>query len=157
MSSPSRRLNYRQLLKDGGFFDRDLEKRKQAVPLIENLYKERGYIDVKVDPPRNELDEASKTVRIVFRVTEGSLYRFGQLSFDGNREFEEAELLRRLSIESEAPFKVKTVQQAQQTLQDLYRKTGYNDVAIQYSQAKDAEKKTRRRDLQHSGKLPADI
>lgn len=53
------------LLKDGGFFDRDLKKRKQAVPLIENLYKERGYIDVEVESPRNELNEQSKIVRIV--------------------------------------------------------------------------------------------
>lgn len=34
------------LLKDGGFFDRDLKKRKHALPLIENFYKECGYIDV---------------------------------------------------------------------------------------------------------------
>src|SRR5215510_107544 len=70
------------LLKQGGFFDRDLKKRKQAVPLIENLYKERGYIDVNVEPPRNELNEESKTVRIVFPVTEGPLYRFGRVSFN---------------------------------------------------------------------------
>ena len=74
-------------------------------------------------------------------MTEGSLYRFGQLSFDGNKEFEEAELYAVCPL-NQAPFKVKTAQQAQQTLQDLYRKTGYNDVAIQYSQAKDADKKS---------------
>ena len=128
------------LLKGSGFFDRDLKKRKQAVPLIENLYRERGYIDVKVDPPRNELNEESKTVRIVFRVTEGPLYRFGQISFDGNREFIDADLIKRLSIGPEAPFGFKTVQRGQQTLQDLYRKIGYNDVAIQYSQVKDVPK-----------------
>jgi outer membrane protein assembly complex protein YaeT len=129
-----------ELLKGSGFFDRDLKKRKQAVPLIENLYKERGYIDVKVDPPRNELNEESQAVRIVFRVTEGPLYRFGEISFDGNAEFTDADLLRRLSIGSEAPFGFKTVQRGQQTLQDLYRKIGYNDVAIQYSQVKDVPK-----------------
>ena len=59
MSRPSRRMNCKRCLKDGGFFDRDLKKRKQAVPLIENLYKERGYIDVKVEPPRNELNESN--------------------------------------------------------------------------------------------------
>ena len=129
-----------KVLKDGGFFDRDLTKRKQAVPLLENLYRELGYIDVNVEPPQNELDEASNTVRIVFRVTEGPLYRFGELGFDGNEEFNDADLAGRLSIEPETPFKARTVQQAQQTLQDLYRKTGYDDVEIQYRQAKDADK-----------------
>src|SRR6185295_10343815 len=97
------------LLKNGGFLDRNPEKRKQAVPLIENLYKERGYIDANVESPRNELNEESKTVRIVFRVTEGPLYRFGQIHFEGNAEFTEAELVTRFSIEPEAPFDFKTV------------------------------------------------
>jgi outer membrane protein assembly complex protein YaeT len=129
------------VLKDAGFFDRDLKKRKQAVSLIENLYKERGYIDVSVEPPRNELDETSKTVRMVFRITEGPLYRFGQITFEGNTEFTDAALRGRFSFESEAPFQFKAVKEAQQRLQDLYRKTGYNDVAIQYSQVKDVPKK----------------
>jgi outer membrane protein assembly complex protein YaeT len=128
------------LLKQGGFFDRDLKKRKQAVPLIENLYKERGYIDVNVEPPRNELNEESKTVRIVFRVTEGPLYRFGRVSFKGSAEFTEADLMSRSSIPSEGAFEFRLVQQTQQKIQDLYRKTGYNDVAIQYTQLKDVPK-----------------
>ena len=37
-------------------------------------------------------------------MTEGPLYRFGQISFDGNTEFEDADLINRLSIESEGPF-----------------------------------------------------
>src|SRR5262249_39394630 len=125
------------LLKQGGFFDRDLKKRKQAVPLIENLYKELGYIDVNVELPRNELHEESKTVRIVFPVTEGPLYRFGRIGFTGNAEFTEADLMSRSSIPSEGAFEFKLVQQTQQKIQDLYRKTGYNDVAIQYTQLKD--------------------
>src|SRR5262245_18101450 len=128
------------LLKQGGFFDRNLKKRKQAVPLIENLYKERGYIDVNVEPPRNELNEESKTVRIVLRVTEGPLYRFGRVSFKGSAQFTEADLTSRSSIPSEGPFDFKLVQQTRQKIQDLYRKTGYNDVAIQYTQVKDVPK-----------------
>jgi outer membrane protein assembly complex protein YaeT len=128
------------LLKQGGFFDRDLKKRKQAVPLIENLYKERGYVDVNVEPPRNELNEESKTVRIVFRVTEGPLYRFGRVSFTGNAEFTEADLLSRFSIPSEGPFEFKLVQQTQQKIQDLYRKTGYDDVSVHYTQVNDVPK-----------------
>ena len=129
------------LLKNGGFFDRDPKKRKQAAALIENLYKERGYIDANVEPPRNELNEESKTVRIVFSVTEGPLYRFGQISFDGNAEFTDADLMSRFSIPSEAPFQFKRVQETQQRLQDLYRKTGYNDVVVQYTQVKDVPKR----------------
>ena len=128
------------LLKISGFLDRDLEKRKQAVPLIENLYKDRGYIDAGVEAPRNESNDETKTVRIVFRVTEGPLYRFGQIGFEGNQEFSDGELISRFPIPSEGPFEFKTVQQTQQKLQDLYRKSGYNDVAIQYSQVKDIPK-----------------
>jgi len=125
------------LLKDSGFFDQDLKKRKQAVPLIENLYRERGYLDVRVQAPRNELSEDSKTVQIVFDITEGPLYRFGEIKFEGNREFEDDYLLGRLSIDPEGPFSFKTVQQGQQTLRDLYQRAGYAEAAIEYSQVKD--------------------
>lgn len=128
------------LLKLAGFFDRDLKKRKQAIPLIENLYKERGYIDVSVEPPRNELNEDSRMVRIVFRVSEGPLYRFGEIRLEGNEEFTDADLLNRFPIPSEGAFDFRLVQQTQQKLQSLYRKTGYDDVAIQYTQAKDVRK-----------------
>src|SRR4030095_12741606 len=102
------------LLKDSGFFDRDLKKRKQAVPLIENLYKDRGYIDVSVEAPRNESNDETKTVRIVFRVTEGPLYRFGQINYEGNQEFTDSDLIGRFPIPSEGPFEFKTIQQTQQ-------------------------------------------
>jgi len=127
-------------LKNSGFFDDDPKKREQAVPLIENLYKKRGYIDVSVEAPRNELNAESKTVRIVFSVTEGPLYRFGQIRFEGNEEFADADLASRVSIEPEAPFDFKTVQQTQQKLQDLYRRAGYDDAVIQYNQVKDVPK-----------------
>ena len=129
------------LLKTGGFFERDPNKRQQAPTLIENLYKERGYIDATVEPPRNELNEDSKTVQIVFRVTEGPLYRFGQISFEGNTEFTAVDLRNRFRIAAEAPFQFKTVQETQQRVEDLYRKTGYNDVVVQYTQVKDVPRR----------------
>src|SRR5262249_31954781 len=130
------------ILKNGGFFERDPKKRKQAPALLENLYKDRGYIDVSVDSPRNELDAESQTVRIVFRVKEGPLYRFGQISFEGNSEFSSADLMSRLRIAPEAPFQFKRVQEIQQRIEDLYRKNGYNDAVVEYTQVKDISKLT---------------
>jgi outer membrane protein assembly complex protein YaeT len=129
------------VLKDRGLFEGDLQKRKEAPSWIANVYRDRGYIDVNVDSPRNELIQDSKTVVIVFPVTEGPLYRFGEITFEGNTEYTDADLLTRFPFESESPFRFETVQDTQRKLQDLYRKNGYNDVAIQYSQVKDVSKK----------------
>src|SRR5204862_6982828 len=44
-------------------------------------------------------------------------------------------------IAAEAPFQFKTVQETQQRVEDLYRKTGYNDVVVQYTQVKDVPRR----------------
>jgi outer membrane protein assembly complex protein YaeT len=125
-----------KLVKDGGFFDHGPKERDQAIPTIENAFKERGYIDVKVEPPRMQLDEEAGTAKAVFLVTEGGLYHFGNIYFEGNSEFPDEDLARRIKIGSEAVFQLATVTKAQQTLQELYRKTGYSDSTILYSQTK---------------------
>lgn len=130
-----------KLLKDGGYFDHGSKERDRAIPPMEALYKERGYLDAKIELPHFELDEAAGTARTVIRVMEGSLYRIGRFNFQGNAEFKSNDLSERIRIEPEAAFQLETVRKAQQTLEETYRKTGYHDVVILYRTIKDSSKK----------------
>jgi hypothetical protein len=55
-----------QLLKNGGFFDRDLQKETSG-PIDRKPVQRAWHIDVKVEPPRNELDETSKPFGLSLR------------------------------------------------------------------------------------------
>ena len=129
------------LLKSIGYFNQGPEERDQAVPSIESFFRERGFIDVKAEPPSGQLNEQTRKLTMVFRVTEGGLYHFGEIRFQGNAEFTNDALSKQIGIGPETVFHLSTANAAKQTLQELYRKTGYNDASIQFSQVKDASRR----------------
>jgi outer membrane protein assembly complex protein YaeT len=129
------------LLKSVGYFNQGPEEREQAVPSIENTYRERGYLDVKVDPPAGQLNEQTRILTMVFRVTEGGLYHFGDIRFRGNAEFTDDALSKKIGIGPESVFQLSTANKARQILQVLYRKTGYSDASVQFSQVKDVSRR----------------
>ena len=129
------------ILQAGGYFKQGSREREQAIPAIENFYRERGFIDVKVEPPTNRMDESTRTMTTVFHVTEGGLYHFGEVSFQGNAEFTSEALLMKIKIGPETVFQLPAATKARQTLQELYRNTGYNNSIIQFSQFKNADRR----------------
>ena len=123
-------------------FNRGPRERKQAIPAIENAYQERGYIDVKVEQPFNQLDETSGAAKAVFRVTEGELYHYEKIDFQGNAAFTSEDLSMRIGIGPNTAFQEASSRKAEDTLQELYRKTGYHDAVIMYSQVKNVSAQT---------------
>jgi len=107
------------------------------LPAMESYYRGRGFIDVNVDHPDGQLDNQNGTLMTAFRVTEGRLYYFGAIRFQGNAEFTDEVLLKNIKIGAETAFQQTTVVKARQTLQELYRKTGYNDATVQFTQVRD--------------------
>jgi outer membrane protein assembly complex protein YaeT len=129
------------LLKDVGFFKQGTREREQAVPAIESIYRERGFIDVKVAAPTSRLDEQSRTLTTTFQIEEGGLYRFGSILFQGNSEFTSEALLLKIEISPDSAFHLANANKARQFLEELYRKTGYNDANVQFTQIKEASAK----------------
>jgi len=129
------------MLQAAGFFKQGPREREQAIPAIESFYRERGFIDVKVEPPTSQLNEGSRTLTTVFRVNEGGRYHFGEVRFQGNAEFTSEELLMKIKIGPETVFQLPAATKGRQTLQELYRKAGYNDSAIQFTQVKDVDRR----------------
>ena len=129
------------LLKSAGYFNQGPREREQAIPAIEGFYRERGFIDVKVDSPAGRMDDLNRILTTEFPITEGGLYHFGEIRFQGNAEFTDDTLLKNIKIGAETVFQQSTVVKARQALQELYRKTGYNDATVQFTQVRDASRK----------------
>jgi outer membrane protein insertion porin family len=121
--------------------DTDLER-------IRELYKDRGYVDIKVGSPKisyikNKKDEV-RGVKIDIPVTEGELYDFGNITLTGNKVFYTSQiqkLFKNLSIPGKTVYKlfgsnkrdlvkgkiysITTLKLAMLRIQDLYGSEGY--------------------------------
>ncbi|HET9129544.1 MAG TPA: BamA/TamA family outer membrane protein, partial [Terriglobia bacterium] len=130
------------LLNSIGYFKQGPEERELAVPSIENYFRERGYLDVKVDSPNGQLNEQTRILTMSFPVKEGGLYHFADVRFQGNTEFTDAALLMKTGIGAETVFQLAIVNKARQAIQELYRNTGYNNVSVQVTQVKDVSRRS---------------
>ena len=70
------------------------EKLEKDVKRIEELYKEKGFLDVVVGKPEVE-PIGNSCYRVVFRIVkEGKPYRFGKIEFEGNKLFSSEDFLK---------------------------------------------------------------
>ncbi len=66
----------------------------QDVENIKKLYQEKGYLDVEVAFPE-VIKEKGKCYKVVYRIiNEGKKYKFGKITFEGNKLFSSKELLK---------------------------------------------------------------
>lgn len=77
-------------------------KLKDDIKLITDQLGSRGYADARVNP---RLDDAGNGgVRVVLDVTEGSVYRVGQIHIEGNDKTKDHVIRRELPLEPGQPF-----------------------------------------------------
>lgn len=110
----------------------------KVTDLLTRYYREQGYLDAKVDTPRSELDEATRTGRVVVPITEGPLYKVGNLAFTGNSIYETGMLRREIPLQSGAVYKPDLRERSIEKLEELYQAKAYNDAEFSYT----TEKKT---------------
>ncbi|TAH57824.1 MAG: outer membrane protein assembly factor BamA [Sphaerochaeta sp.] len=89
------------LLQAGSFFDEYTLTLSRD--LIEQLYREKGYINAQVERTYTE-DEATNTVSILFEIEEGSQSRIGEIAFEGVHSVPPASLAKQLESKSVSLF-----------------------------------------------------
>jgi outer membrane protein insertion porin family len=90
------------------------------------LYYDRGFVEVKVGPPRASYDDGRGRVRVEVPIVEGSLFRVGSLSFRGELAGTTAEHRSLLGVESDSVFNRTLLAKGLERLREHYRKMGRN-------------------------------
>ena len=117
---PNTRFDDVDLVFEGAsaFSNSDLRKRLEAQGLrsgvdidsadafefLENLYRAQGYLGIRIDAPRQELNAASRSAQVIVPVSEGPQYRVGELTFSGNRQLTEQQLRRAANLTAGAIY-----------------------------------------------------
>lgn len=99
-------------------FDRDLQ-------LINYLYFNEGYVQVKVDRPQVYVTPDKKGIYITIRIDEGDRFRVGKVDFSGDLLFTRAELEESVEIDSSTWYTHETLLKDIRTVQAKYGDLGY--------------------------------
>jgi len=126
------------LFQKGAFEESKLTESRTA---IEDYYASKGYVDAKViDILRNYSKDPTNQknyLDITFVITEGKLWTFGGVSFEGNTIFSTSKLAALFTLKKGDPLNMKALQADKQKIDDLYYESGYIFNTIAMTQQRD--------------------
>ncbi len=99
-------------------FDRDVQ-------ILNVLYYNEGYVQVKVDRPQVYVTPDKKGIYIAIRIEEGEQFKVGSVDFTGDLLFTREDLFESTSIEEQEIFKYQVLQDDLKSLQAKYGDLGY--------------------------------
>jgi outer membrane protein insertion porin family len=101
------------------------EEMRRDLDRIRAFYLDHGFLDIAVEEPEIEIDEAKRKLRIVIRVDEGPQYRIGNLAVKGNSLFSEADIRRLIRTRPGGVFSREALQADVVAITDRYAERGY--------------------------------
>lgn len=129
---PDSKLKAFMQTQEGGFFSfisssgsykQDLFDRDVSV--LNYVYFNEGYIQVKIDRPQVYVTPDKKSIYITIRIEEGDQFRVGKVDFGGDLLFTKDELYEATDIQKTDIFSSETLKKDIQALQFKYGDLGY--------------------------------
>jgi outer membrane protein insertion porin family len=101
------------------------EELRRDLDRIRLYYLDNGFLDIAVEEPEIQVDEAKKKLRIIIKLQEGPQYRIRQLSIAGNKLFTESDFLSRMQSRAGGVFGREKLQADVVAITDRYTERGY--------------------------------
>lgn len=95
---------------------------------LESLYKNNGFINVKVSDPQVDMGEES--ISIGFKIEEGEQYKTGNVDITGDILTSKTELLDKLLVKESDLYNRELIRKDMLGLSDLYSNQGYANVKV---------------------------
>ena len=118
-------LKVKTIVTDGTFQEAKLIADRAA---IQQYYHDRGYIDAEViDVTREVVKNArgNNNMILTFRLTEGRIYTFGGVTFEGNQIFSTTQLSALIRSKVGDTINARRLEAELQSVSDLYFENGY--------------------------------
>ncbi len=112
---------------------------QRVVDYVTKYYRERGYLQARVETPQAMLDSETGTGKIEMPIQEGPLFLIGNLDFKGNRSFDYDQLWSVIPTSSGSSYDPNTLRDALRAIEGLYHKKGYNDVTSTFRVVQDSK------------------
>ncbi len=129
---PSGKLKTGMVTQEGGFFSfmsgsgaYKQDAFDHDVQMLNFLYFNEGYVQVKIDRPQVYVTPDKKGIYISFRVEEGEQFKVGTVDFTGDLLFSRSELFESTHIQEQDLFRYQVLQEDLKALQAKYGDLGY--------------------------------
>lgn len=109
---------------------------------MQYLYWDRGMIDVRIGPPRVEVDERTRRLRVLVPVREGAVYRLGRIRLSGRLERQRRRYLAALGVRPGETFARAKLSAGMDRVQSLARQLTRAEVSLVPETAVDLERHT---------------
>jgi outer membrane protein insertion porin family len=106
----------------------DPKKLQEDADRLTAFYYDNGYLNVQVAPP--EIARANGHITITFTIDEGTPYRVGHITIEGNLKFPRSQLRKLLTMKSGQLFRGSGLQRQVLALSDFYSNRGYAYVNV---------------------------
>jgi len=106
----------------------DEKKLKEDVEKIRSFYKEKGYLDIRVDEPVIEVEDNKFIITIP--IQENQKYYVGDISFNGNTIFGTQKLEKMLILSNGDVYNLSKMEESHQNIGAAYADEGYIYVSI---------------------------
>jgi len=98
-----------------------LEDRKKIL----DFYKNRGHLDAEVSTPTVNVDEEHNEANIQITITEGPLYKIGNVEAEGYTIFSKKEITKAITLRSRREFQQNKLDETLANINSLYADKGY--------------------------------
>ena len=98
---------------------------KTDILKLESLYHDNGFIKVKVEDPRVEIDKELRRIYITIFLNEGDQYRVGSVHIEGDEVYSEKELMGVFNLKEDDIFNRSQLSRDIFTITDMYSQKGY--------------------------------
>jgi len=118
-------LKAKSILNKGAFQE---SKLIADIASITRYYHERGYIDAEVIDVTREIEKDAKgnnNIILTFKISEGRIYTFGGVTFEGNQIFSTSQLSALIKSKTGETINARRVETDFQNVSDLYYENGY--------------------------------
>lgn len=126
-------------LTSSGYYKK--ETMGKDIEAIKDLYFNKGYIKAVVADPEIRLTDDKKGMIIDIQVSEGNQYKVLAVELTGHKAFTEADIRKRITLQTGSIFSRETLKKDITAITDLYTQNGYAMVNISPDIIPDDEKR----------------
>lgn len=116
-------------LTEEGTYNEDMIQQDQY--MIINYLQNEGYADARVEVDVCEAKQNNRII-ITIKADKGEVYRFGDITFEGNEIFDDEKVRSQFTIQEGCPYSPDALRKTVMKLQDMYGRCGYIDALIDF-------------------------
>ena len=110
-------------LDESGIYKKDILK--LDVFRLEGYYQDNGYLRVRVQEPKINIDKRNKEINISISIEEGSKYRVGKITSNSDDTVSATDVLKALQMKTGDVYSLSKVRAGVMSIGDIYSERGY--------------------------------